>query len=444
MESDREYNTSENFKTKSATSFQMSIHKPTGSSPARTAAELDRRLPSSNSAQDASHSYYTPPLTVGQGRTINHKLKVLDQRLQSETPSRVNQTLSSSPLPEAGLNTSKDFDLVFQAPISPRPSTPTQGAPWRSSTTSSPIAEHSPTTVKYLNVDADTPVFSEEDLARSEASSCNGKTPTRRIGRVKETPPKAPKFDSWMLQYGIGPVIEDQSSPTTHTKAAARRRKLQEQQLNLQQMIKPDVTPESSPPKSIASQQPTRDSPTSSPLCAVEEDDESDENVEEPEMNEEVGKIAQLENENAALKTRISRLEKRMNSVVKILSQVVDQCDTFDKHLGGVIAESDNDQANEEEIDTDHDESDEWAETDIENQDPELPMPPVRRIKSESYSSSHQISSSKPFSSPDKSQWSSPSPSCKRRATSLELSMNESMRLQKKLRLHVDDIYHEK
>lgn len=442
-------------------------------------------MPSSSSlAQDASNSYYTPPLTGAQNRAIDTKQRLLDP---SDTPSKIGHSmLSSSPLADATdavQETSKDnvTDFAFQAPISPRPSTPAregERSRWMD-------IEYSPTIAKYLDVDAATPVLSDRDSNRGS------RTPRVRGRSVMQSPPRAPKVGSFMLEFGMGPMIEDESSPTTHTKAAARRRRAAQEQLELSRRQSPK-DPESSPPQrrkvairtitraqsDILSSPESISSPEGSPVGANEDSDESElddspsrqtpspkrhehedtgadgkSNEEEEEEHEEphtIDRVAQLESENMALKARMSKMEKRMNSIVDILSQVVEQCDTFDKHLAigtGEGSEGDlihEDVVNHEEDDTDHDleeELDEQADEDAENQNPLPPhhvvAPPVRRCQSERG----------PFETVPLGALYSPETleHCKevvgkRRASSLELSMTESFRLQKKLRLHEEDV----
>lgn len=441
-------------------------------SPANTGSQ-----PSSN-GQDASNSYCTPPLTGCQDRQLMAKHRLLNQ---SETLLRINQTLSSSPIADA-IESSKDMvDVAFQVPMSPRPSTPIRGGSvtkWNSISSK----DDSPTNrMSHLDAEAATPIFS--DGAKSRDSSRHGsKTPQASVrphGGI-HSPPNAPKFDSILMEFGLGPIIEDESSPTTHTKAAARRRK-QQQELQEMQARQSKQIPRSSPPKSrkvavrtipAAACSPSESEyscdqgdENQSPVCQSQVESGSDQESEpelnldseqeseaEPEQNlGAVDRIEQLERENAALKSRMTKLEKRMSSIVNILSQMVDHHDSLDQQLEQPDNAQDGNEAElktavyEEEADEstdcdadDHD--DEHAETDIENQDP-VPChaaAPLRRSKSER-GPFGTVPLDTLYSPETLRRYSQQSPASKRRQSSLELSMSQSFRLQKKLRLHENE-----
>lgn len=467
---------------------------------------VDISSSSSNAKQNASNSYYTPPLTVDQNRSLTNRQKILDE---SDTPSRSQHAISSRFSPE-DVESSKEIGLSFQAPISPRPSTPIRG-PTEEWKQSAPDEECSPTTEQFLGVDAATPVFSEGASSRG-SSRHSTRTPQQRGSRKNRehcTPPNAPKFENVLLQFGMGPVIEDQSSPTTHTKGAARRRKLLQEQLERMEQLKQRQIQnagrndlEVSPPKkkTIAVRTVPQVEPDS-PYAYFSDEEGEEEDISEEEMvtdedelgsdddtgeidkgkafkndtiidsDEAIGvvehpstaRVAQLETENTTLKARVLKLEKRMNSIVDILSQVVEQCDSFDKQLAPLqvhqdlgpsdIDEYGNENGDEEdehehdEVKEDEDEEDdnELVETDIENVENLEPRQRQRRLVSMPARSKRSKSERGPFEdvplenvySPDTLDKFGPSTG-KRRGSGLEFSMTQSFRLQKKLRLHSD------
>lgn len=458
-----------------------SSNGPAGTSRTRTSfiamnrkhSPVDTGSQPNSNGQDASNSYCTPPLT-GEDRQLMAKHRLLNQ---SETSSRIHQTLSSSPIAD-GIDSSKD--IAFQVPISPRPSTPIRGGSVTKWNSVSPEDESPTNRMAHLDAEAATPIFSDGAISR-ESSRRGSRTPKARgrpLGGI-HSPPNAPKFDNILLEFGVGPIIEDESSPTTHTKAAARRRK-QQQELQEMQTRQSKQIPRSSPPKprkvavrtipapvaclpsenEYSSDQEDENQPSvyqsqeevsdqeSEPGLNLDSDQESEA---EPEQDSgTVDRIEQLEKENTVLKSRMSKLEKRMSSIVNILSQMVDHHDSLDQQLEQGINAQNGEEAEletavyeeeaDESTDRDVDDDDEHAETDIENQDP-VPChaaAPLRRSKSER-GPFGTVPLDTLYSPETLRRYSQQSPASKRRQSSLELSMSQSFRLQKKLRLHEND-----
>lgn len=428
--------------------------------------------------QDAYLDYTTPPLTGP--NTRRKQIKPLEQH--SETPSK-REVLA-------------EMNEELYVPLSPQPSTPILPghSDWKpetlytspkeesiqSSPTDSVIAakqrnaaqtSHDATTIPQQPV---TP--GHEDLGSSPAISAKNipspSSPQHKPIHDYLPPPNAPLNDDIILKYGMGPEIEDMSSPTMQTKAAQRRRLSHQIPIN---------QPGSSPLSRLDS------SPSSScgtPRSKIRSRTISSEELLRPHLfhspNSE--RLQNLEAENVMLKTRVTKLEKRINSIVNILTQVVEQCDSFDKRLDpstsspAITGSAGKDKP---EIDLDHrsNGTDTDPETDIENKDPGI-SPAVSPFKSaattttppqlsrrqrkplgsrdpldqlpldEFYSPSMMLENNTNITlEPSAKEISLPqlSPSVKHslRDLTFERSVSESMRFQKKLRLQEGDSDHE-